>query len=400
MNTTRTHKIATAAAFALFALLAQEQTASAGGLDGPAVPPSTSQKVDPQTQAVSSAADEKLRQDVRRATRAVGAETGGVFVAEDGALVVTVTSDAAARKARANGADRIRRVDDTEARLDRIMDVLNRWSKRNDAGSVQSWRVDVPSNSVLVTLTEKASDKGARGLTALARRFGDSVRFESRPASAMAAPVDSIYGGLEYRYMSGSAEYLCSTGFAGLDSANRNIVLTAGHCLTSRPVPYRNGYQIGSTKSFQFGPADWGVFYNQYPTWWQPYAAVATYNGSTMAVRGTWGAPPIGATSCKSGRTTGWTCGVIQAKNVTVRYDTGQTLYGMVQHNACTEGGDSGGSVMSSGGYALGLTSGSSYFWLNGKKVCGAKVGRPNVSYYQPIAPVLSATATRIYVTG
>jgi hypothetical protein len=397
MNT-KTRTIATAAAFALFAVLAQEQAASAAA-DGPVVPPATSQTVDPKVDTTSSVADDLLRRNVQRVAQAVGGETGGSFVSKDGTLVVTVTTDAAARKARDNGAE-VRRVDDTEARLDRIMDVLNRWSKRNDAGSVQSWRVDVPSNSVLVTLTEDASDKGARGLTALARRFGDSVRFENRPASAMAAAADSMYGGLEYRYLVSGYEYLCSTGFAGLDSANRQIVLTAGHCLTSRPVPYRNGYQIGSTKSFQFGPADWGVFYNQYPTWWKPYAAVATYNGSTMAVRGTWGAPPIGATSCKSGRTTGWTCGVIRAKNVTVRYDTGQTLYGMVQHSACTEGGDSGGSVMSSGGYALGLTSGATTYLLNGKKVCGAKVGRPNVSYYQPISPVLSATATRIFVTG
>lgn len=398
MNT-KTRKIATAAAFAVIAILAQDQTASAASIDGPAVPPATSQKVDPQVYTPSPVADQQLRRHVNRVSKAVGGETGGSFVKKDGTLVVTVTTDSAARKARANGAA-VRRVDDTEARLDRIMDVLNRWSKRNDAGSVQSWRVDVPSNSVVVTRTEDASDKGDRALTALARRFGDSVRFESRPASAMASPTDSMYGGLGYFYMAGGKEYTCSTGFAGLDSANRHIVLTAGHCLTARPVPYRNGYQIGSTKSFQFGPADWGVFYNQYPTWWQPYAAVATYNGSTMAVRGTWGAPPIGASSCKSGRTTGWTCGVIQAKNVTVRYETGQTLYGMVQHNACTEGGDSGGSVMSSGGFALGLTSGSSYYMLNGKKVCGAKVGRPTVSYYQPIAPVLSATATRIFVTG
>ena len=261
MNT-KTRKIATAVAFAVIAIVAQNQTASAAGLDGPAVPPATSQNVDPQVQTPSSAADEQLRGHVNRVARAVGGETGGSFVTKDGTLVVTVTTDAAARKARANGAA-VRRVDDTEARLDRIMDVLNRWSKRNDAGSVQSWRVDVPSNSVVVTRTEDASDKGDRALTALARRFGDSVRFESRPASAMAAAADSMYGGLGYFYMSGGKEYTCSTGFAGLDSANRNIVLTAGHCLTARPVPYRNGYQIGSTKSFQFGPADWGVFYNQ-----------------------------------------------------------------------------------------------------------------------------------------
>ena len=101
MNTNKTRKIATAAALALFAIVVQQESATAAGNDGPAVPPATSQKVDPQVHATSSAADERLRRNVDRVSQAVGSETGGSFVSKSGRLVVTVTTGAAARTARA-----------------------------------------------------------------------------------------------------------------------------------------------------------------------------------------------------------------------------------------------------------------------------------------------------------
>lgn len=63
---------------------------------------------------------------------------------------------------------------------------------------------------------------------------------------------------------------------------------------------------------------------------------------------------------CKSGRTTGYTCGTITADNQTVTYTGGYVPYGLTRHNACVEPGDSGGSNISSGAYALGVTSGPS----------------------------------------
>ncbi|HEY7719219.1 MAG TPA: serine protease, partial [Pedococcus sp.] len=56
--------------------------------------------------------------------------------------------------------------------------------------------------------------------------------------------------------------------------------------------------------------------------------------------------------------------------------------------NTCTEGGDSGGSWMSST-LAQGVTSGGAGYGANA--VCGEKVGQPNVAYFQPVGEILSA---------
>src|SRR3546814_6571346 len=42
---------------------------------------------------------------------------------------------------------------------------------------------------------------------------------------------------------------------------------------------------------------------------------------------------PIGAAICRSGRTTGWHCGAIQAKNVTVNYSSGETVLNLTQRS-------------------------------------------------------------------
>jgi S1-C subfamily serine protease len=113
-----------------------------------------------------------------------------------------------------------------------------------------------------------------------------------------------------------------------------------------------------------------------------------------MTVRGSWTNPPVGATVCKSGRTTGWTCGTITALNQSVTYTGGRVMTGLVRHNACVEGGDSGGANMSSGGFALGVTSGASTSVTTGQ--CLSKSGQANVSWYQPIGEALAVTGLRL----
>jgi streptogrisin C len=100
-------------------------------------------------------------------------------------------------------------------------------------------------------------------------------------------------------------------------------------------------------------------------------------------VVGQWNSPPVGATVCKSGRTTGYTCGTITSPNETVPYTGGKVISGLVRHTACVEPGDSGGANISAGGYALGVTSGAST--TESSHMCLSKVGQANVSYYQPI---------------
>lgn len=88
------------------------------------------------------------------------------------------------------------------------------------------------------------------------------------------------------------------------------------------------------------------------------------YGNGDVAMRGSTESA-VGAALCRSGRTGGWRCGAIHTKNVTVSYvdDNNQpdgTAIGLTQTTACAEGGDSGGSYITSAGQAQGMLSGGS----------------------------------------
>jgi hypothetical protein len=203
-----------------------------------------------------------------------------------------------------------------------------------------------------------------------------------------------LAGGFEYVPPTGGT---CSVGFNTIDSSNRNVVLTAGHCITRTGTVSRNGYAIGNVRTANFPADDYGTFWNSYSSYWRPSPSVYNYSNATyVGVRGLWENPSVGATVCKSGRTTGYTCGRITALNQTVNYPAG-AVYGLVRHSACVERGDSGGSNISSGAYALGLTSGAS---MDSAGRCWAKSGYQNVSYYQPVGEALRANGLRVLITA
>ena len=102
------------------------------------------------------------------------------------------------------------------------------------------------------------------------------------------------------------------------------------------------------------------------------------YNGTSQPITGA-GNAVVGQSICKSGSTTGVTCGTVQATNVTVTYAEGQ-VFQMVQTNVCTQPGDSGGSWFS-GSTAIGITSGGT---IGG---CGAGFQ----SFFQPVTEALAA---------
>lgn len=320
--------------------------------------------------------------------KSLGGRSGGIYLDTDGSLVVT-TLDSASDAAVTRGGARAQRVDDSSARLDAIMKQLDRQASVSGAGAVHGWYVDVPTNTVIVTVTEGASDPSTAAMTKLATSFGNSVRIEHRPADQAPRPAEWLLGGFEFRLPSGGT---CSIGFAALDASNRNVELTAGHCVRPGQWFSRNGYWIGSTRTTNFPTDDFGTFWNSYPDYWRPSPSVFKYNGTAVRVVGQWNAPPQGATVCKSGRTTGYTCGTITGLNQTVRYNDGSVIYGLVRHNACVEPGDSGGANISAGAYALGVTSGAS----TSADRCLSKVGYPNVSWYQPVGEALSRNGLRL----
>lgn len=401
------------AIIAFLALTAAGPAADAKGAESAASPPATADSSDPAAggdlsdvdPAAAAAMASQHRISIAEATRRLGQQqalddrgssienslagrSGGSYLDTRGELVVT-TLDAAGDATAVRGGARPHRVDDSSARLDDIKRQLDRQASQSGAGSLQGWYVDVPTNTVVVTVTAGANDAETLAMTRLATRFGASVRIEYRSADQAPRTTESMVGGYEYVKADGGT---CSVGFNTVDAANRNVVLTAGHCVKTAGTMSRNGYWIGTTRTASYPGDDFGTFWNSYPSYWRPSVAVSKYNGTFVNVRGQWNAPPVGATVCKSGRTTAYTCGSITALNQTVVYTGGIVVSGLVRHNACVEPGDSGGSNISASAYALGVTSGAA---TNAGR-CLSKVGSPNVSWYQPIGEALLANGLRL----
>ena len=371
----------------------------AGGLGQPDVDPATATAVARQQGITVAKARARLAREKNlgahgaRIARSLARDSGGSYLDATGNLVVTALDPASAAEVTRSGAH-AKRVDDSAARLDAITEQLDRQARKGGAGGVQGWYVDVPTNTVVVTVTEGAVDSSTAALTKLATSFGDSVRIESRPADQAPQPAEWLVGGYEFVLPSGGT---CSVGFNTLDASNRNVALTAGHCVTTSGSLSRNGYLIGSARTANYPTDDFGTFWNSYPGYWQPSPSVYQYNGNYARVAGQWDNPTVGATVCKSGRTTGYTCGQITALNQTVTYTGGKVLYGLVRHNACVEPGDSGGSNISAGYYALGVTSGASTPTSGAYKgKCLSKSGGANVSWYQPVGEALSRNGLRL----
>ncbi|WP_314149631.1 cell wall-binding repeat-containing protein, partial [uncultured Leifsonia sp.] len=171
---------------------------------------------------------------------------------------------------------------------------------------------------------------------------------------------------------------ICSTGFNGFRSGAKTLV-TAGHCLrANNPVPadpvtaYRYnqtrpnqnataaGLPIGTldSSSFQFGDGKDAGLIPVTGSAQTPRPLTSTWNGSTIPVRGTVTAT-VGASICKSGRTTGWTCGKVLAVNEPIDVDDSTTVNSVVT-TMCMFHGDSGGAAMI-GNYAVGVNSAGSW---------------------------------------
>lgn len=307
--------------------------------------------------------------------------TGGVYVDQEGSVVVTVTSTRAELPASPQSTSR-KQVDHSLAELKRIKDSLDQYAAQNGVGAVQTWFVDVPENEVVVGKRPEASDPQTRAFLQHARSLGDAVVVEQtdgglRPASSPLYNSDTL---------NLTNTKTCSVGFNARDSQNRQVFITAGHCLVGAPAAYHGSY-VGNTAGYRYPGSDYGAVRTDTSAW-TPTAAVNKYDGQARPVTGT-ARPPVGSQVCKSSAISGWTCGTIQAYDQTVNYGNGNLVYGLVRFNACVEPGDSGGAVMY-GNSAVGVISGAQFTHTDsGAETCGQRVGNSSVSFYQPIQPAL-----------
>ncbi|MFY0524759.1 ricin-type beta-trefoil lectin domain protein [Archangium gephyra] len=318
---------------------------------------------------VSEAKAARLEQKAREN---LGTTFAGAWLNQDGStLIVGVTDEASARQVRTLGAEP-RLVARSEKQLDKVKSALDRNSKRADR-TIHGWYVDPVTNSVVVFVRDPSLSSVGKFIADSGAADG-SVRVVA--SSEEPRPMYDLRGGDAY-YPGNSR---CSIGF----SVHGGFV-TAGHCGgVGTTTSGSNGVAQGTVRGSTFPGGDYG--WVQVNSAWASQPWVNNYAGGIANVAGS-NEAPIGASICRSGSTTGWRCGVIQAKNVTVNYPQG-AVYGLTQSNACCEGGDSGGAWLS-GDQAQGVTSGGAGNCTTG-----------GTSFFQPLRPVLATYGLTLTTTG
>ncbi|GAA2818012.1 S1 family peptidase [Saccharopolyspora taberi] len=304
-------------------------------------------------EAVANRADQQLR------TTLGNAFGGSHYDAALGKLVVGVTDANLVDEVRAAGAE-AKVVDTGLDQLNGVADGLNAHVAAIPQ-SVSGWYVDSTSNSVVLTTAPGTAGAAADFVRAAGVNTADVQVVESAEQPRTYADV---IGGNAYYIGSGSR---CSIGF----SVQGGFV-TAGHCgnqgdTTSQPT--------GTFAGSSFPGNDYG--WVEVGSGETPQPLVNDYQGGTVGVAGSTESAE-GASICRSGSTTGWHCGTVEAKNQTVSYPQG-TVQGLTRTNVCAEPGDSGGSWLS-GDQAQGVTSGGSGDCSSG-----------GTTYFQPVNEILQA---------
>jgi streptogrisin B len=229
-----------------------------------------------------------------------------------------------------------------------------------------AWYVDNAADRVVLTAdstvsgAEIATVKQAAGENAGALRINRAAGVFRSLLSA----GDAIYGG----------RYRCSLGF-NVVKGSTYYFLTAGHCGKVAKTWYTNSSHttlIGPTIGYSFPGNDY---------------ALVRYDNTSLSHPGGFTAANafVGESVKRTGSTTGTHSGTVTALNVTVHYQGGGTVSGLIQTTVCAEPGDSGGPLYD-GTKGLGITSGGSGDCKSG-----------GTTFYQPVPEAANAYGVTVF---
>lgn len=336
---------------------------------------------------------ERIARDQGNAMKkALGDSYAGSWIErqDDGSFKYVVATSGTGKAAAGNRDVEVRQVRHSLKQLQGSFDALENSARNRVPGiskslaGVHSWYVDPASNSVVVSVAPDASD-AAVDFVAGSGADTNSVRFVQGPG--VPQTTVSVQGGIEYQFKIGADTYVCSVGFPVTKTVGTTTTkgfATAGHCGPAGRAVTIAGQAVGSFVASNFPGNDraW-VSVRASDTL---VASVSNYSGGSIPVRGSTEAA-VGAAVCRSGRTTGYRCGTITAKNVSVNYG-GQVVNGLTQSNACVGGGDSGGSWITSVGQAQGVTSGGQVNSSTRENCSIAQAQR--VTWFERLNPILT----------
>ncbi|MFC7304662.1 putative Ig domain-containing protein [Streptomyces monticola] len=384
-----------AATAALLTLGALQQAAQAGPAPDPDPDPALLRAVQRDlglsaAQARARLADEAAATETATELRgALGDRLAGLwFDADDGRLAAAVTDAAGARRARAAGATP-HRVAHSASDLDATARAVTRLAGKGMPG-VASWGVDVRRNRVEVSVDPAARTARTAAFLKDLRVFGDRVHIAERADPPRQQQGDVVGGD---KWVPGS-ESPCSIGFSVTRSGGGKAFVTAGHCTNdANQVAYgKDGTRLGTsnkggTGSYNNREGDFGIVEVD-QAGWNLSGTVEGYESADVTVTGS-ADGTVGMSVCRSGQTSHYRCGTITKVDQTVDYGN-VVIDGLSYTDACSAGGDSGGSyVTASGGKAVGVHSGG------GSATCGSS--GDTFTIFQPVNEALgkfSATLT------
>ncbi len=236
-----------------------------------------------------------------------------------------------------------------------------------------AWGIDTQSNQILVTVDSSVQGARLASIRATVQRLGSAARLQyvAGTFQQYISGGDAIYG----------SKYRCSLGF-NVRNGSTYYFLTAGHCGKPERMWWTTANHstfLGNTISAAFPGKDYAIV--QYDSSFTNHPGTVAGNHEIASAANAF----VGESVTRTGSTTGTRSGTVQALNVTVRYQGGGTVRGMVQTNVCAEPGDSGGPFYD-GAKALGLTSGGSGDCKKG-----------GTTFFQPVIPALNAYGVSVY---
>jgi streptogrisin B len=229
-----------------------------------------------------------------------------------------------------------------------------------------AWYSDTAAAKVVVTAdrTVSAAEVATVKHSAGAGADAIAVKYTSGVFRPLLSGGAAIYGG----------RYRCSLGF-NVVRGSAYYFLTAGHCGKVAKTWYTNSGHttlIGPTIAYSFPGNDYALVRYDNPSLSHPggFSAATAFVGESVK---------------RTGSTTGTHSGRVTALNVTVRYQGGGTVSGMIKTTVCAEPGDSGGPLYD-GTKALGITSGGSGDCTSG-----------GTTFYQPVREAANAYGVTVY---
>lgn len=241
-----------------------------------------------------------------------------------------------------------------------------------------AWSVDPKTNEIRVTADSTVTGDKWNTVESTVKGLGSGVATLSKSAGTLKTFVDggdAIFGG----------NARCSLGFNVTAGDGTPAFLTAGHCgvAAAEWSDAANGAPIATVDQATFpGDGDFSLVKYDDPAT-QTNSAVNVGNGQSVQINQAVEAA-VGQQVFRMGSTTGLHDGNVTGLNATVNYPEG-TVTGLIQTDVCAEPGDSGGSLFTQDGGAVGLTSGGS-----GDCTAGGE------TFFQPVTTALTAVGATL----